>query len=52
MNIITGELNATTNFRIYINRSFHLDESLVKRIERLRDYLNMLEEIKVYISEE
>jgi hypothetical protein len=50
MNIITGEF--TTNFRIYINRSFHLDESLVKRIERLRDYLNMLEEIKVYISEE
>lgn len=27
-----------------------LDESLVKRIERLRDYLDMLEKIKVWID--
>lgn len=30
--------------------SFDLDESLVKRIERLQDYLHMLEKIKVWID--
>ena len=46
MEILPGKTNRTN---ILSDISLYLDESLVKRIERLQDYLRMLEKIKVWI---